>query len=106
MRGVRRTPPCHEARGDVVAEPRDSYSTRRKIRDHRRGDQHPSWAEQSKRGLTINGALGLPQKNLLLLPERIVSTLQETGWTLRSRITWVKTHALFDRDDDRPRGIT
>jgi DNA modification methylase len=84
----------------------DSYSTRRKIKDHRRDDQHSSWAEQSKRGLTINGALGLPQKNLLLLPERIVSTLQETGWTLRSRITWVKTHALFDRDEDRPRGIT
>jgi DNA modification methylase len=84
----------------------DSYSTRRKIKEHRRKGQHLSWAEQSKRGLTISGALGLPQKNLLLLPERIVSILQERGWTLRSRITWVKTHTLKDRDDDRPRRVT
>jgi DNA modification methylase len=43
-----------------------------------------------------------PYKSLLMIPERVAWALIEDGWTLRSRIVWVKPNPLPETVKDRP----
>lgn len=45
---------------------------------------------------------GLPAKNLLLLPHRVVLALQADGWIVRSTIVWEKPNSMPDSAKDRP----
>ena len=46
--------------------------------------------------------LGIPAKNLLLIPERFAIAMQDRGWIVRSRIAWCKTSAMPESVRDRP----
>lgn len=45
---------------------------------------------------------GLPDKSLLMIPERTAIALQEDGWILRSKIIWHKPNAMPESVLDRP----
>lgn len=45
---------------------------------------------------------GLPPKNLLMIPFRVVMALQADGWVLRSVIPWLKRNAMPESVTDRP----
>lgn len=44
----------------------------------------------------------IKQKDMCLIPERLVIALQDTGWYVRSRITWEKETAMPSSVGDRP----
>ncbi|WP_062215284.1 site-specific DNA-methyltransferase [Streptomyces sp. NBRC 109706] len=93
----------------------DSYSQRTAVRrsshqDGLHGERgaRPAWRELTKAGRTRHPAQNLingrpvPEKSLLLLPERLILALQDDGWLLRSKIAWAKTACLPDPAADRP----
>jgi DNA modification methylase len=45
---------------------------------------------------------GIPVKNLLLIPARVVFALQADGWIVRSEIVWAKLNPSPDGATDRP----
>lgn len=46
--------------------------------------------------------LGLPSKNLLLIPARVALALQADGWIVRSDIIWAKSSCMPESVRDRP----
>ncbi len=50
----------------------------------------------------VGAVAGIPQKSLLLIPERFAIGMQERGWWVRSRIAWCKTSAMPESVRDRP----
>jgi site-specific DNA-methyltransferase (cytosine-N4-specific) len=50
----------------------------------------------------VNTTAEAPYKSLLMIPERVAWALVEDGWTLRSRIVWVKPNPLPETVKDRP----
>jgi site-specific DNA-methyltransferase (cytosine-N4-specific) len=55
-----------------------------------------------KRNCKVPDCWGLKDKDLMGLPWRVAFALQEDGWFLRSRITWVKRTAMPESVRDRP----
>jgi DNA modification methylase len=47
---------------------------------------------------------GVPDKNLLMIPERTALALQDDGWILRSKVVWHKPNAMPESVKDRPAG--
>lgn len=59
-----------------------------------------------KRNCKVPECWGLKDKDLMGMPWRVAFALQEDGWTLRSRITWVKRTAMPESVRDRPTSAT
>lgn len=59
-----------------------------------------------KRNCKVPECWGLKDKDLMGLPWRVAFALQEDGWYLRSRITWVKRTAMPESVRDRPTNAT
>lgn len=55
-----------------------------------------------KRNCKVPDCWGLKDRDLLGLPWRVAFALQEDGWLLRSRITWVKKTAMPESVKNRP----
>src|SRR5580698_4226580 len=53
----------------------------------------------------IEATSGLPPKNLVLVPYRMASALQQDGWILRQDIIWHKTSCLPEPTKDRPSNV-
>ena len=49
----------------------------------------------------VGKASGLAQKNMMLVPERIIIALQDDGWTARQRHAWFKSNAMPESVKDR-----
>lgn len=59
-----------------------------------------------KRNCKVPPIWGLKDKDLMGLPWRVAFALQDDGWYLRSRITWVKRTAMPESVKDRPTSCT
>lgn len=45
---------------------------------------------------------GIPSKNLLMIPQRVVLALQADGWIIRAQIPWIKASCMPESVRDRP----
>ncbi len=59
-----------------------------------------------KRNCKVPDIWGLKDRDLLGMPWRVAFALQEDGWILRSRITWVKKTAMPESVRNRPTNAT
>ena len=97
----------------------DAYSQRKAVRrsSHQEGlhgerGGKPTWVESRASGMArmssenlINGT-AVPEKSLMMLPERLAIGMIEDGWILRNRITWDKAFSIPDPVKDRFKGRT
>lgn len=95
----------------------DAYSQRKAIRasSHQEGlhgarGARPSWRESRTAGRArmssenvIDGR-AIPEKCMMMLPERLILGMQDQGWLLRSKIIWAKSWCTPDAAPDRPSG--
>ena len=59
-----------------------------------------------RRNCKVPDRWGLKDKDLFGMPWRVAFALQEDGWYLRSRITWIKKSAMPESVRDRPTSAT
>jgi DNA modification methylase len=59
-----------------------------------------------KRNCKVPDCWGLKDRDLMGLPWRVAFALQEDGWVLRSRITWLKKTAMPESVKNRPTSAT
>lgn len=59
-----------------------------------------------KRNCKVPDCWGLKDRDLLGMPWRVAFALQEDGWILRSRITWVKKNPMPESVKNRPTSAT
>lgn len=59
-----------------------------------------------KRNCKVPDCWGLKDRDLLGMPWRVAFALQESGWILRSRITWVKKNPMPESVKNRPTSAT
>ncbi len=59
-----------------------------------------------KRNCKVPDCWGLKDRDLLGIPWRVAFALQEDGWILRSRITWVKKNPMPESVKNRPTNAT
>ncbi len=59
-----------------------------------------------KRNCKVPDCWGLKDRDLMGLPWRVAFALQEDGWVLRSRITWIKKTAMPESVKNRPTSAT
>jgi DNA modification methylase len=59
-----------------------------------------------KRNCKVPNCWGLKDRDLMGLPWRVAFALQEDGWILRSRITWIKKTAMPESVKNRPTNAT
>lgn len=59
-----------------------------------------------KRNCKVPQVWGLKDRDLMGLPWRVAFALQEDGWTLRSRIHWIKRTAMPESVKNRPSNAT
>lgn len=59
-----------------------------------------------KRNCKVPDCWGLKDRDLMGMPWRVAFALQEDGWILRSRITWVKKTAMPESVKNRPTNVT
>lgn len=59
-----------------------------------------------KRNCKVPECWGLKDRDLMGLPWRVAFALQEDGWILRSRITWIKKTAMPESVKNRPTSAT
>lgn len=59
-----------------------------------------------KRNCKVPECWGLKDRDLMGLPWRVAFALQEDGWILRSRITWIKKTAMPESVKNRPTNAT
>ena len=59
-----------------------------------------------KRNCKVPSCWGLKDRDLMGLPWRVAFALQEDGWILRSRITWIKKTAMPESVKNRPTSAT
>lgn len=59
-----------------------------------------------KRNCKVPSCWGLKDRDLMGLPWRVAFALQEDGWILRSRITWLKKTAMPESVKNRPTNAT
>jgi hypothetical protein len=91
----------------------DSYSTRKIVRDsshqpgmHADRIDHAtigkSWRDNAADGNSrMPTQTGLPEKNLLGIPERVTLALQADGWIWRNKVVWHKLTAMPEPVTDR-----
>lgn len=89
----------------------DRYNNRAKIRpsSHQpslNGYEDTTWGKHAANGHTrmsqIAGDDGLKEKDLCLIPFRLVIALQDDGWYVRSDCIWAKPNAMPSSATDRP----
>lgn len=92
----------------------DAYSQRKAVRrsSHQEGmhgvrGARPSWRESRAAGLArmssenvIDGR-AVPEKSMMMLPERLALGMIDQGWLLRNRVTWAKASTTPDPAPDR-----
>jgi site-specific DNA-methyltransferase (cytosine-N4-specific) len=59
-----------------------------------------------KRNCKVPNCWGLKDRDLMGLPWRVAFALQEDGWVLRSKITWLKKTAMPESVKNRPTSAT
>jgi DNA modification methylase len=59
-----------------------------------------------KRNCKVPACWGLKDRDLMGLPWRVAFALQEDGWILRSKITWIKKTAMPESVKNRPTNAT
>lgn len=59
-----------------------------------------------KRNCKVPDCWGLKDRDLIGLPWRVAFALQEDGWILRSKITWVKKNPMPESVKNRPTNAT
>ncbi|MDE3182180.1 MAG: site-specific DNA-methyltransferase [Bacteroidota bacterium] len=59
-----------------------------------------------KRNCKVPECWGLKDRDLMGIPWRVAFALQEDGWILRSRITWVKKNPMPESVKNRPTSAT
>jgi DNA modification methylase len=59
-----------------------------------------------KRNCKVPDCWGLKDRDLMGLPWRVAFALQEDGWVLRSKVTWVKKTAMPESVKNRPTNAT
>jgi DNA modification methylase len=59
-----------------------------------------------RRNCKVPDCWGLKDRDLMGLPWRVAFALQEDGWILRSRITWIKKTAMPESVKNRPTNAT
>ncbi len=59
-----------------------------------------------KRNCSVPECWGLKDRDLMGMPWRVAFALQEDGWILRSRITWIKKTAMPESVKNRPTSAT
>ena len=59
-----------------------------------------------KRNCKVPDCWGLKDRDLLGMPWRVAFALQEDGWILRSKITWIKKNAMPESVKNRPTNAT
>jgi len=59
-----------------------------------------------KRNCKVPDCWGLKDRDLIGLPWRVAFALQADGWTLRSKITWLKRSAMPESVKNRPTNAT
>jgi DNA modification methylase len=59
-----------------------------------------------RRNCKVPEVWGLKDRDLMGLPWRVAFALQEDGWILRSRITWIKKTAMPESVKNRPTNAT
>jgi site-specific DNA-methyltransferase (cytosine-N4-specific) len=59
-----------------------------------------------KRNCKVPDCWGLKDRDLMGLPWRVAFALQEDGWILRSKITWIKKTAMPESVKNRPTNAT
>src|SRR6185369_4332928 len=59
-----------------------------------------------KRNCKVPDCWGLKDRDLMGLPWRVAFALQEDGWVLRSKITWLKKTAMPESVKNRPTNAT
>jgi DNA modification methylase len=59
-----------------------------------------------KRNCKVPECWGLKDRDLMGLPWRVAFALQEDGWILRSKITWIKKTAMPESVKNRPTSAT
>lgn len=59
-----------------------------------------------KRNCKVPDCWGLKDRDLMGLPWRVAFGLQQDGWILRSRITWIKKSAMPESVKNRPTSAT
>lgn len=59
-----------------------------------------------KRNCKVPDCWGLKDRDLMGLPWRLAFALQEDGWILRSKITWIKKTAMPESVKNRPTNAT
>lgn len=59
-----------------------------------------------KRNCKVPDVWGLKDRDLMGLPWRVAFALQEDGWILRSKITWIKKTAMPESVKNRPTNAT
>ncbi len=59
-----------------------------------------------KRNCKVPDCWGLKDRDLLGIPWRVAFALQEDGWILRSKITWVKKNPMPESVKNRPTSAT
>jgi site-specific DNA-methyltransferase (cytosine-N4-specific) len=64
--------------------------------------QYGSFVQPERRSRRLRVDYGLPAKNLLGIPWRVVFALQDDGWILRSDVIWHKENAMPESVQDRP----
>ncbi len=62
--------------------------------------------EIQRRNLKVPATWGLKDRDLLGMPWRVAFALQEDGWLLRSRITWIKKSPMPESVTNRPSNAT
>ncbi|MGH9325988.1 MAG: DNA-methyltransferase [Terriglobia bacterium] len=59
-----------------------------------------------RRNCKVPSCWGLKDRDLMGLPWRVAFALQEDGWILRSRVTWIKKTAMPESVKNRPTNTT
>ena len=59
-----------------------------------------------KRNCKVPDCWGLKDRDLLGMPWRVAFALQEDGWILRSRVTWIKKNPMPESVKNRPTSAT
>lgn len=92
--------------GDVLSQNGRPLSEAEQVanrqRSAERGYRSNVFARQWQRAHGTARGSGLPEKSLLLIPERLALALQDDGWLLRSQIVWQKPNANSESVQDRP----
>lgn len=79
----------------------DSYATGPTGTRRSSGLQGAPNSTTTKAGMGNKTHCGVPEKNLLMIPERTAIALQEDGWILRNKIIWDRPNAMPESVTDR-----